>query len=183
MKEIKGNILEHMKNYDFVCITTNGFVKANGENVMGAGIAKVFKDEYPSLPKLVGRNIKKFGNIVDFICNLQDKDGNTLTSLLTFPTKPVTVVINDVLDTKYLVPWRRKYFYRSGAVVPGFFALSTLELVEESLKQLVEYVDSFGNVTVLLPRPGCSNGGLDWYKDVKPLCSKYLDNRFTIISL
>lgn len=183
MKEIKGDILECMGDYSFVCITTNGFVKANGENVMGAGIAKVFKDMYPSLPKLVGRNIKKFGNIVDFICHLQDSNGGNITSLLTFPTKPETVVINGVLDTKYLVPWRRKYFYRSGAVVPGFYALSTLELVEESLKQLVEYIDSFENVNVLLPRPGCSNGGLDWYKDVKPLCEKYLDNRFTIISL
>lgn len=183
MKEIKGDILEFMGNYDFVCVTTNGFVKANGENVMGAGVAKAFKDVYPSLPKLVGRNIRKFGNIVDFICHLQDGNGDSITSLLTFPTKPATVTINNVLDTKYLVPWRRKYFYRNGVIVPGFFALSTLELVEESLKQLVEYVDSFENVTVLLPRPGCSNGGLDWYKDVKPLCNKYLDNRFTIINL
>ena len=33
---------------------------------------------------------------------------------------------------------------------------------------------------VYLVRPGCGAGGLDW-ADVKPLCEKYLDNRFVVV--
>ena len=34
--------------------------------------------------------------------------------------------------------------------------------------------------SVLLPKPGCANGGLNW-EQVKPLLEQYLDDRFTII--
>ena len=41
MNEITGNILNYIgKPKTLVCITTNGFVKNNGEAVMGAGCAK-----------------------------------------------------------------------------------------------------------------------------------------------
>jgi len=34
---------------------------------------------------------------------------------------------------------------------------------------------------VYLPRPGCGVGGLNW-EEVKPICEKYLDERFVVVN-
>lgn len=44
------------------CITTNGFVKKNGEAVMGRGVAKQCLEMYPSVSKILGGLILTFGN-------------------------------------------------------------------------------------------------------------------------
>lgn len=59
---------------------------------------------------------------------------------------------------------------------------STLELVDDSINSLAILTDQLGWQKVLLPRPGCSNGGLSWKLEVKPLLEKYLDSRFIIIN-
>lgn len=51
---------------------------------------------------------------------------------------------------------------------------STLDVIEQSLKHLAEYMKLMPYFTFLLPRPGCGFGGLDWDTQVKPLCEKYL---------
>ena len=43
-------------------ITTNGFVKRNGECVMGAGCAKEANERFPGLALKLGRYIKQYGN-------------------------------------------------------------------------------------------------------------------------
>lgn len=55
-----------------LCITTNGFVKKNGECVMGRGCAKQIANSYPEMPLLLGKKIKQNGNIVQPICDLGD---------------------------------------------------------------------------------------------------------------
>jgi hypothetical protein len=45
---------------------------------------------------------------------------------------------------------------------------SSLELIEESAKQLKRYGEVHADLTFYLPRPGCSNGKLRW-EDVKPV--------------
>jgi hypothetical protein len=47
---------------DWRVITTNGFVKKNGECVMGRGCAKEAAKKWPELPKALGDHIKKHGN-------------------------------------------------------------------------------------------------------------------------
>lgn len=49
---------------EYICITTNGVVKSNGELVMGAGIAKECKEKYPEIPKIWGGMVKECGNRV-----------------------------------------------------------------------------------------------------------------------
>lgn len=52
---------------------------------------------------------------------------------------------------------------------------STIELVERSLQLIVDYhnnVQSLGSLAI--PPLGCSNGGLDFETQVKPLMLKYL---------
>jgi len=60
---------------------------------------------------------------------------------------------------------------------------SDLVLIEESTRQLRDFFDNVISeypVPIYLPRPGCSNGGLDW-EDVKPILEKYLDDRFVVV--
>lgn len=63
MKIIKGNIWDYCKRGNWIIIPTNGIVKKNGECVMGKGLAKQAKERFPALPKELGSDIRKFGNL------------------------------------------------------------------------------------------------------------------------
>lgn len=64
-----------------LCVTTNGVVKANGQAVMGAGIAKAFTIIYPQLPTILGQKLACCGNQVHYL--LTDANAH----ILSFPTK------------------------------------------------------------------------------------------------
>ena len=53
MREIEANIWDLYPTH-WVVIPTNIGYKSNGENVMGAGLAKDVKDRWPELPKWYG---------------------------------------------------------------------------------------------------------------------------------
>lgn len=59
---------------------------------------------------------------------------------------------------------------------------STLALVEQSARQLVNLIEP--DDIVALPRVGCGErtGRLAW-SDVKPILERYLDDRFVVLSL
>jgi O-acetyl-ADP-ribose deacetylase (regulator of RNase III) len=57
----------------------------------------------------------------------------------------------------------------------------SLELIENSAKELKTMVQRFGLKNVVVPRMGCGNGGLRW-EDVKKIVGPILDDRFTIVS-
>lgn len=61
--------------------TTNGVVKANGQAVMGAGVAKTLALAYPQLPKILGSKLNSCGNQVHYL--LTDRN----IHILSFPTK------------------------------------------------------------------------------------------------
>lgn len=71
-------------------------------------------------------------------------------------------------------------WYASFPVKHKWFEQADLELIEKSAKELVRLTAACHFEHVLLPRPGCGNGGLDW-ADVKPVIEPILDDRFTII--
>jgi hypothetical protein len=78
IKVLNIDIRELINNNEFVCITTNGYVKKNGECVMGRGVAKIAAELYPEMPKRIGIGIKEFGNQVYWFRNL---------NIFTFPVK------------------------------------------------------------------------------------------------
>jgi hypothetical protein len=54
MREEKVNIWDMHKNNKWICITTNSYVKLNGELVMGRGCAKEARDRFPDIAKRLG---------------------------------------------------------------------------------------------------------------------------------
>lgn len=84
MIEVKGDFWEYADEYEpcaLVC-TTNKVVKNNGELVMGAGIAKDFKERYPFLPKDWGSRLKKYPEH-----GLMITITPSMRQLVSFPTK------------------------------------------------------------------------------------------------
>jgi hypothetical protein len=58
---------------------------------------------------------------------------------------------------------------------------SDLALIHQSAIQLVEMADKFGWEEIVMPRPGCGNGGLVW-ADVFTALVPVLDDRFKVIT-
>ena len=145
MLNVKGNAWDVYNDYDVLCITTNGFVKNNGECVMGRGIALEAKKRFPSIAKVLGSFIKQYGNRCMKLAKIKD------TYLVSFPVKH------------------------------NWYEMADIELIKRSCLQLTEMADKFNWTKILLPRPGCGNGGLNW-NDVEPIISELLDDRFYIIT-
>lgn len=84
MKEIVADIFEALHNgeCDAGCVTTNNCVKANGELVMGKGIAWEAKRRYPELPRKLAEHVRTKGNIPELIYVTEKK-----LKIISLPTK------------------------------------------------------------------------------------------------
>jgi hypothetical protein len=148
MLEVYGDLftysLEENTDKRLICITTNGFVKKNGNLVMGRGCAHTAARMFPHLPKILGELILEHGNRV-FILDGKKYDlslnGQTL-NLATFPVK------NNWYDKAKMSLIKR----------------SSVQLRDATIKDW-DYV--------VIPRPGCGNGGLRWH-DVRPVIGDIL---------
>ena len=90
------------------------------------------------------------------------------------------------LVSDYLTPdelWNKTF-----AVQNDWRDKSDINLIENSAEQLKQHFDKYCSThknkpIVMLPRPGCSNGQLDW-KDVKKVIEPILtDDRFILITI
>jgi len=173
MREITGNLFEQT-DACAIAITTNGFVKRNGEAVMGRGCAAQAKNKWPTLPRELGTNIKTVGNIPSLLFSLAELPYNVLS----FPVKPDHVLCNQ--DKTNVVKHMQPKF-DPGMNVPGWAAVADLNLIKESAKALVILANTWNYNKIIIPRPGCGAGELSW-ENVKPSLSRILDDRFYSIT-
>lgn len=80
MVEVTGNLWTYPA--DIRVITTNGFVKNNGEAVMGRGCALEAAQRWPDLPRTLGRLLRQHGNHVFAV-----PPSVGILNLYTFPVK------------------------------------------------------------------------------------------------
>ena len=165
MKESIGNIF--YTDCDAVCITTNGFVKSNDENVMGRGCALEAKKLIPDLPLILGEKITNEGNQVHILLEQND------VHLISFPVKPITVMCNGSNVVEHM-----NNKFKVGSIVPGWAAKADIEIIRQSALELVQLANEMNWKTILLPRPGCGAGELSWNNLVKPVLEEILDDRF-----
>jgi hypothetical protein len=61
------------------------------------------------------------------------------------------------------------------------YQVPEMRLIDQSCRELVELVDYKGWQKIVVPRPGCGGGGLEW-SDVKKILDRHFDDRFHVIS-
>ena len=169
MKEVYGDIWDlgqqlfetEGTGQTAICVTTNGYVRKDGKAVMGRGVAKEAAERYPWLPVNLGFKLQFEGNqVYRWGADYNPETGNSLW-LVTFPVKP-------------------EYGPRG---IPGWKAKADINIIIQSILELspdVTYMNNFENI--LLPRPGCGNGGLNWETEVKPIIEPLLDERYTVVT-
>lgn len=155
MVEITGHYWDEVTKdhprYNAIVCTTNMVVKNNGGLVMGAGIAKDFRDRFKDLDLEWGRRIKYGIHDGGFMVTTINSSigGTRLISLVAFPTKK---------------DWKLD---------------SDLDLIRCSALTLENTATIMGWEHILMTRPGCGCGGLEW--DVVKKSISHLDNRFKVI--
>lgn len=156
MIEIIGNYWDEAKKdsprYDALVCTTNKMVKNNGRLVMGAGIAKEFKEHFQDLDLIWGGRLRCRAHDNGFMVTsvYTSLGGLRLLHLVAFPTKD---------------DWKHP---------------ARIELIKCSALTLENLVNIMGWNNILMTRPGCGMGGLTW-NIVKPEIS-FLNDKFKIIT-
>ena len=163
MQELHDNIWNYIDIAQHLCITTNLCWNQNNRAIMGAGIAKQALARYPDCNKVLGQALKT--GISRPIPIAQDNK----TTIWSFPTKN-----RFVTSVSQLLPQ-----YKSVALpAPGWMGYSDLMLITSSANHIKHSTTGL----VVLPRPGCGKGGLDW-QIVREKLSTILDeDRFLIVS-
>lgn len=166
MKEIKGNVFDLAleDGVDSICITTNGITNFNGLAIMGAGTAGEAARRWPAVRVNLGKALKAFGNF-PYVIGMINKQGDFVN--------PSSKAIKEK-DYKCLIwsfPTKNDFRYNS---IPA--------LIERSALALVEHVNKFDLKKIMIPRPGCSNGGLQ-FDEVKKIIEPIFDDRFHITTL
>lgn len=153
MKEANADLWTY-PGADIRVITTNGTIKANGEAVMGRGVALQAKERIPGIAKVLGRKLLDRGNKVNVLIERPED----WTFLWSFPVKHR---FNEMADLALI---------RTSA--------------EQIIDLADLWQSHYTTVPVIaLPRPGCNNGRRDWETEVKPIVRDLLDDRFVVVHL
>jgi len=62
------------------------------------------------------------------------------------------------------------------------YQVPEMGLIDQSCRELVELADYKGWQKVVVPRPGCGGGGLEWL-EVKTILERHFDERFHVITI
>ena len=140
---------------------------------MGRGIALQAANRYPNIKMILGKKITRNGNIVQIL--IKDKN----TNIISFPVKPKYARYDG-----YNVVQHMKNRFKIGDFVPGWAAIAKLQIIEKSIKQLINLANTNKWMRIGLIMPGIGAGELN-FDSVMNLLKKYIetDIRFIIYYL
>lgn len=157
MIERQRDFWEAAKDSDVLVCTTNCQVKANGQLVMGAGIAKQFAEKFPIIPSFLGYQVSNMSPVEKRF--------------------PILMTVQYWFKTRTVICLPTKFHWKDN---------SELLNVKACILNLVVAVNEIERALnkkqhVVMTRPGCGNGGLDWHEEVKPFAEEFLDDRFFVV--
>lgn len=177
---LSGNLFD--QHADAICLTTNGYVKANGDAVMGRGCAHTAARHWPDLPRRLGSLLRTAGNHVLLLAAFSPTRPSLRLHkrlpyhLVSFPVKPMSAIFTGSNAVTHMA-----HHFSIGDVIPGWACTADLSLIRRSAEELVALTNEQHWTRVILPRPGCGAGELSW-GTVKPVLAARLDDRFGVIS-
>jgi hypothetical protein len=118
-------------------ISTNGYIKRNGQAVMGRGCAKQLCDLVPGTAARLGVYLKRQGNTPGYLI-LGPESGPPPT------------------DRVMILPVKHNWYEKAD-----------LELVSRSVDFLISEALAHADWTFHVPRLGCGNGRLSWEHEVR----------------
>lgn len=143
---INGNMFDY--NVDFRINTVNCV------GVMGAGVAKQFKEKYPDMFRDYARRcrIRQLRPGIPYVWRKNGEmfESSSSECIINFPTKN---------------HWRNPSEY---------------SYIESGLKWLKMFLSNYPNGSITIPALGCGHGGLEWLK-VKSMINQYLSSLPTTI--
>jgi len=173
MKIIKGDMWGYMHNADAICIPVNGFVKRNGDAVIGRqGLAYYFNHCFNgTFSNLLGRTFQFDGPSVQKILKLKRPD----IWVVAFPTKPhrITSDGTNAIESK-------ASDFPKGKSIPGWAAKADLYTIAKSCLELKSLTSAEKWNTIYLPMLGTRGGERDW-KTIEPILKLSLDERFIVV--
>lgn len=126
-----------------LCVPCNIGWRKNLTNVMGRGIAKEVAAIFPDLSRWYGE-----------FCYLNTREGYSTAGTVAYPGELIWMFPTKPLDLLHPeLSWKQP---------------SSLDLILQSMNQLLQMAALDQTRFILLPLPGCGNGGLSWEGLVKP---------------
>lgn len=157
--ELVCNVWEILTKQDWLCITTNYGWKKDFSNVMGRGIAREASQRFKNLSLIYGKHCRNYyettkSKIIPIVAysNL---------NLIMFATKALKE------DNPHL-SWQQNS--------------SLIQIKHSAITLKAWIIENEIDSKVYLPRPGCSNGKLDW-REVKPLVDNLPQNVIFVTNL
>lgn len=95
------------KDFKNICITSNSIIRDNGRLVMGAGVAKYFRDSVYNIDKIAGDSVILNGNIFQKILTRND------INYYLFPTKNNWKDNSDINLIKYSAKQLNEYIFEN----------------------------------------------------------------------
>lgn len=156
-----------------VVIPTNLTLKANGDLVMGAGLALDCKNRFPWIPSQLGAYYESYLRLDD-----EGKENFNFCSIISAPadTEGKHPGENNFhVRQLYIVSFPTKYNWRDN---------SNINLIEKSAVGFIGQLKNWNiynkDLVAVMPRVGCGLGKLKW-NVVKPVLDAHLDQRFHVL--
>lgn len=165
MRVLKGDIFGYATGVSGsgIVIPTNEGWNSRGENIMGAGLAKIAAEMEPALPKLYGMHLKR-----EF-----DKCGKDESSIYFYDTN---IFLNDATKTKWIcLPTKRLNKLEPSL---SWQCKSSLPLIKSKLYEL--YTVS-GTFPIFLPLLGCGLGQLPVESVLATMAEVLVSDRFHLV--